>query len=275
MSRFDIVICRNCAHTPQNQSHMEGKFCFLKPDLKGVVPEIWKDVIKSTAVAGLGALGLFLMKQLPVVGAALKRFYALPLYAWILLLIVCLLIGFWIASAILRTKLRTLNQLADTDALTGLGNLRKQNVSLRKAIHDASDNEPLSIIYIDIDNFKAVNDVAGHDSGDYVLKQFAEVLNQNRKVTDIVCRCGGDEFLVMAPKTPRPGASMYAEKLRKEVATTQFKALDQRPDVSLTISAGVAQLNTSATESPDSFIKRAESAMRKAKEQRNHVKEAD
>src|SRR5882724_2774293 len=250
---------------------MDGKFSFLKPDFKSVIPEVWKDIIKSTVVAGLGALGLLLVKQVPVVGAALKRPYSLPLYAWILLLVVGLLVGFWIASAIVRAKLRALNQLADTDAFTGLGNLRKQKQSLITAIHAASSSERLSIIYMDIDNFKSVNDVAGHDSGDYVLKQFAEILNQNRKVTDVVCRCGGDEFLVIAPKTPAPGALIYADRLRKEVASTPFKTLNQKPDVSLTISAGAAELNPSAPESPETLIKRAESAMRRAKEQRNRV----
>ena len=250
---------------------MEGRFSFLKPDFKSVIPEVWKDVIKSTIVAALGAAGLLVIKQLPVVGGIFKQPYALPLYAWIILFVLGLLIGFCTASAILRTKLRALNQLADTDALTGLGNLRKQSVSLIKAIHGASSGERLSIIYMDIDNFKSVNDVAGHDSGDYVLKQFAEILNQNRKVTDVVCRCGGDEFLVIAPKTPSPGALIYADRLRKEVASTPFKTLNQKPDVSLTVSAGVAEFNQSANESSDTLIKRAESAMRKAKEQRNRI----
>ena len=143
---------------------MTGKFSFLKPDFKSVIPEIWKDIFKSTVLAGLGALGLLLIKQVPVVGTALQKLYAILLYAWILIFVVGLLIGFWVASAILRTKLRALDQLAETDALTGLGNLRKQNVSLKKAIHAASPEEHLSIIYIDIDNFKSVNDAAGHDS---------------------------------------------------------------------------------------------------------------
>ena len=103
------------------------------------------------------------------------------------------------------------------------------------------------------------------------MKQFAEILNQNRKVTDVVCRCGGDEFLVIAPKTPAPGALIYADRLRKEVASTPFKTLNQRPDVSLTLSAGVAEWKPSAIESPDAFIKHAESAMRRAKDRRNRV----
>jgi len=125
---------------------MAGKFSFLKPDFKSVIPEIWKDIFKSTVLAGLGALGLLLIKQVPAVGTALQKLYALPLYAWILIFVVGLLIGFWVASAILRTKLRALDELAETDALTGLGNLRKQNVSLKKAIHAASPEEHLSII---------------------------------------------------------------------------------------------------------------------------------
>jgi two-component system cell cycle response regulator len=96
-------------------------------------------------------------------------------------------------------------------------------------------------------------------------------LNQNRKVTVVVCRCGGDEFLVIAPKTPAPGALIYADRLRKEVASTPFKTLNQRPDVPLTLSAGVAEWKPSPIESPDAFIKQAESAMRRAKDRRNRV----
>src|SRR6476660_10084459 len=113
---------------------MAGKFSFLKPDFKSVIPEIWKDIFKSTILAGLGALGLLLIKQVPVVGATLQKLYALPLYGWILIFVVGLLIGFLVASAILRTKLRALAQLAETDALTGFGSMRKQSVSLREAI---------------------------------------------------------------------------------------------------------------------------------------------
>jgi diguanylate cyclase (GGDEF)-like protein len=251
---------------------MESKFSFLKPDFKKVLPEVWQDVIKTTVVAGLGALGLLLLKQLPVVGAALKAGYLLPVYGWILLFSAGLLIGFWIASAVLRTRLKDLTQLADTDELTGLGNLRKQKVSLAEAIQASTpDQKGLCLIYTDIDYFKSVNDVAGHDSGDYVLKQFAEILNQNRKVTDVVCRCGGDEFLIIAPKTGAPGALIYANHLRNAVASTPFKTLNQKPDVSLTISAGVAEFNPAANEVSDVFIKRAESAMRRAKGSRNRV----
>ena len=254
---------------------MEQNLSFLKPDFKKVIPEVWQDVIKSTVVAGLGTLGVLLVKQVPVVGGVLRKVYFLPLYGWILLFCAGLLIGFWVASAVVRTRLKDLTQLADTDDLTGLGNLRKQKVSLNEAIRaTASSRQALSIIYTDIDNFKSVNDVAGHDSGDFVLKQFAEILNQNRKVTDIVCRRGGDEFLVIAPKTPGPGALIYANRLRNEVASTPFKTLNQKPDVLLTISAGVAEFDLAANEASDVFVKRAESAMQRAKEKRNQVEVA-
>lgn len=251
---------------------MPGKFSFLKLDFKKVLPEIRHDIIKSTVIAGLGAIGVILAKQLPVLGSVLNEPHNFPLYGLILLFCGGLLIGCWLTSAFLRSKLETLNQLADTDPLTGLGNLRKQTVSLDEAMQcAASAGHALSIIYIDIDKFKTVNDVAGHDSGDYVLRQFAEILNLNRKVSDIVCRCGGDEFLIIAPKTPAPGSLIYANRLRNEVVTTPFKVLHQKPDVSLTTSSGVAEFNPAAKELPESFIKRAESAMMKAKARRNCV----
>lgn len=251
---------------------MAWKFSFLKPDFKKVAPEFWQDIFKSSILAGLGALGVILAKQLPVVGTVLNAHYDLPLYGLILFVFAGLLIGFWVASVFLHIKLRDLNHLADTDPLTRLGNLRRQKLSLSDAMRGASsEGQPLSIIYLDIDYFKRVNDTAGHDSGDYVLKQFAALLDQNRKVSDIVCRSGGDEFLVIAPKTAAPGALNYANKLRNEIANTPFKALNQKPDVTITASAGVAEFNPVADKDPETFVQRAEAAMRKAKDKRNHV----
>src|SRR5580658_2814719 len=96
----------------------------------------------------------------------------------------------------------------------------------QKALDDEGrnlDGEGFCAIIVDIDNFKTVNDTAGYESGNFVLKQFADLLNTKRKVTDQVFRFGGDEFLVLTPQTPLQGAVMYAEKLRGAVLATKFK----------------------------------------------------
>jgi two-component system cell cycle response regulator len=104
-----------------------------------------------------------------------------------------------------------------------------------------------------------------------VLQQFAELLVLNRKVTDQVFRYGGDEFMVLTPLTPRHGALAYAENLRNKIAATKFKVHGGRPDVSLTISAGIADMKYPDKDTCDDLLKRATEALSRAKKARNSV----
>ena len=108
-----------------------------------------------------------------------------------------------------------LEEIALTDVLTGLPNRRHALRRLTQAwLESDTDRLPLACMLIDADGFKRVNDTHGHDAGDRVLREVARNLRYGVRTDDVVCRLGGDEFLVICPGTPKEGALLLAEKLR-------------------------------------------------------------
>ena len=255
-----------------------------KPDPKELLGEGYKEIFKALLLGVLGYLGLLLGKQVPVVGDFLAQLLPLHRYQLILWLLGAFVLGFCLDRLLLSRRLRVLTDEASKDELTGLLNLRAERRILPAEMQAARDRqkafdpenrpvekEGLCAILLDIDNFKQVNDTAGYDSGNFVLQQFAELLDINRKVTDKVFRFGGDEFLILAPRTPPQGALMYAEKLRGTIATTKFKVHHSQPDICLTICAGIADMNYLPGDTPDDFLKRANNALLRAKQKKNCV----
>jgi len=117
-----------------------------------------------------------------------------------------------------------LQEIALTDVLTGLPNRRFAMRRLEQAWEESkSENSPLACMMIDADGFKQVNDNHGHDAGDEVLRQLSRNLRYVVRNDDIVCRLGGDEFLVICPRTPLDGAHQLAEKLCREVAAMRVR----------------------------------------------------
>ena len=123
-------------------------------------------------------------------------------------------------------------------------------------------SRPLSCLLIDIDFFKAVNDTYGHAAGDTALRQAARVIADSVRGSDVVCRYGGEEFLVLAPETGLDGARALAEKIRRAFPPRLFG--DAGRVFPLTLSAGVAQLSTD--ESGNDMIARADDALYHAKQ---------
>lgn len=118
-----------------------------------------------------------------------------------------------------------LEDMAMTDVLTGLPNRRRGLRSLEREWQAAQrDGTPLACMMIDADGFKAINDTCGHDAGDEVLRQLSRQLLHALRTDDIVCRLGGDEFLVICSRTPLDGALKLAEQLRREVAAMRVVA---------------------------------------------------
>ena len=153
-----------------------------------------------------------------------------------------------------------------TDALTGLNNRRKLDEALKNEIDRAQRyKNTFSIILLDIDNFKEVNDTYGHLVGDDVLKRLTQVLKSGLRQTDIAGRWGGDEFLILLPLQSRGFAVMFAERLHAAIVAIQV------PEVgSVTSSFGVAELVSG--DSVEGLINRADAALYRAKEQgRNRV----
>lgn len=128
-----------------------------------------------------------------------------------------------------RTQaLREANQLledqANTDMLTGLPNRRyAMHCFTQEWLASARDGTPLSCMMIDADGFKQINDTYGHDAGDVVLQTLATCLRHAVRTDDIICRLGGDEFLVICPRTPLEGALKLAENIRSEVAALNVR----------------------------------------------------
>jgi hemerythrin len=117
-----------------------------------------------------------------------------------------------------------LDAIANTDVLTALPNRRYAMRSLARAWDKAVQiDAPLSCIMIDADGFKQVNDTHGHDAGDDVLRALSRQLREAVRTDDIVCRLGGDEFLIICEDTDLTGALKVAEKIRSEVAALRVK----------------------------------------------------
>lgn len=122
---------------------------------------------------------------------------------------------------------------------------------------------PLSIILIDVDHFKRINDLFGHQQGDCVLQKVAECLKQTTRGSDIVFRYGGEEFVILLNSTPEVGAFQLAERIRHAIEVMHTKS-DGDSSLRVTASFGVATL--AANESKESLLRRADQAMYRAKE---------
>jgi diguanylate cyclase (GGDEF)-like protein len=154
--------------------------------------------------------------------------------------------------------------MAFTDPLTGLFSRRHFDASLQHEFERAhATQQPLSLIVLDLDRFKPVNDTWGHHVGDTMLLQVAARLKQSTRTTDIVCRHGGDEFAIIAPNTASGFAVMVAERLREAISSVPFS--HGKTAISLGCSAGVASLPESGIESPAEFLLRADRALFEAK----------
>ncbi|HWS85570.1 MAG TPA: diguanylate cyclase [Pyrinomonadaceae bacterium] len=163
----------------------------------------------------------------------------------------------------LRRSAEAASEMSMTDALTGLLNRYGLHRALQRELSEARRySRPLSCLLIDIDFFKAVNDTYGHAAGDTALRQAARVIADSVRGSDVVCRYGGEEFLVLAPETGLEGARALAEKIRQSFSARLFG--DAGRVFPLTLSAGVAQLGDA--ESGNDMIARADDALYHAKQ---------
>jgi two-component system cell cycle response regulator len=172
----------------------------------------------------------------------------------------------------LRDNAQKSIELAITDALTSLYNRRYMESHLSTLIDQAiGRGKPLSVLIVDIDYFKAINDTHGHDAGDDVLREFALRIRKSIRGIDLACRYGGEEFVVVMPETDLTVATMVAERLRRRIATEAFKIEQGQKTVDVTISIGIAALND-AKDNAATVLKRADQALYRAKrEGRNRV----
>jgi len=162
--------------------------------------------------------------------------------------------------------LRRIEALSVTDDLTGLYNSRYLNQVLHRESKRASrSGRPLSLLFLDLDGFKSVNDRFGHLSGSRALVEAAIVIRGCARETDVTARFGGDEFALILPETNSEGAVSVAHRVRDRVAAHPFLKASDGLDIRLTASVGVATLPDVAASAED-LIKAADTAMYRVKE---------
>lgn len=178
----------------------------------------------------------------------------------------------WRYTQKLRSHVSQTMELAVTDPLTGLFNRRHMETQMSILVDNACNRgKALTVLAVDVDFFKKVNDTHGHDAGDAVLKELAERFKQNIRNVDLPCRVGGEEFVIILPETDPVVAKKIAERLRRSVSAKPFVVPDQDSGLEITVSIGVASL-AGPNDSQEQIFKRADTALYDAKEQgRNKV----
>jgi diguanylate cyclase (GGDEF)-like protein len=165
-------------------------------------------------------------------------------------------------------ELKLFEQTRDSvyrDELTGLCNYRYFRESLGREIHrSVRHSNPISLVMIDIDNFKHYNDRNGHEAGNQVLTTIAGLLRESLREEDVSARYGGEEFALILPATVKTGAREVAERVRRKIEDHHFPFEESQPDGRVTASLGVATYPADAREA-DELVRRADSALYFAK----------
>ena len=181
------------------------------------------------------------------------------------------------ASGILKARIRTLlllkrshdllERAARIDGLTQIYNRREFERSLEvEWLRGQRSKQPLSLIMLDVDHFKDYNDHYGHLTGDGCLQHVATAITESvKRAQDMVCRFGGEEFVVLLPETDQQGAEVLAEKIRKTVEDLAIAHTKSSAAECVTISLGIASLNPADNSSPRDLIQIADDALYKAK----------
>lgn len=163
-------------------------------------------------------------------------------------------------------KIAILQYESITDSLTGLKNRRYFDQRLHEEIaHSRRYRLPLSLLLIDVDHFKVVNDTYGHQIGDEVLKNLSKVILEMVRDSDIVARYGGEEIAIITPNTEKAEAILLAERLRNIVQKSTLASIDATQEVvQITISIGVSSLNLVVMDK-DALVEEADKALYEAK----------
>ena len=161
----------------------------------------------------------------------------------------------------IETSSARLKEFSFKDEVTGLYNRRFFSIRLEEEVSRYRRfNHPVSVVLLDLDGFKAVNDGLGHAAGDETLRAIAEILLKHSRGINVICRYGGDEFAVLLVETSKAGAWLYADRIRDIVASHRFSHGRR-----LTASFGIASLPEDVAPAPDELIRAADEALYAAK----------
>ncbi len=165
----------------------------------------------------------------------------------------------------LQHAFEVMDRVSRTDELTGLANRRQFDQRLNREYTEARRyHNRLSVIVADLDLFKAINDIAGHDAGDGLLRDIAEIIRGCCREVDLPARFGGDEFTILLPETSAASAEVVAERIRQ--AVTEHTAVIKGAEVSVTMSLGIADFNSGRVEKPNDLVVLADRALYAAKQ---------
>ena len=259
----------------------------LQPDV-GNVLFLLCAVAAITAVAaawrrGSTAAGIFLLAWMPQsVFTALRAaqvLLQLPLPGWLefglpaalALSSLVLTLGLGLSTLQTRRERDRARDEARRDALTGLPNRRALMARIAEALIDARQtHRPLSLIFLDLDHFKAINDRHGHLAGDACLRILAERAQSELRPADTLARWGGEEFVVLLPGAALDEASTIGERIRRRVEADPFVAGGEA--IAITVSLGISGYSRTSIDSPEQLIEQADAALYRAKaEGRNRL----
>ncbi|MBI2747326.1 MAG: GGDEF domain-containing protein [Burkholderiales bacterium] len=185
--------------------------------------------------------------------------------SFVLAFITMLGAGFGFVLAVLERNAEQMREMATHDGLTGCVNRITFDAMLLNALQRGlRSGEPVSLLMLDLDHFKAINDRYGHRAGDAVLRSFSDVVRTQLRASDTLARVGGEEFAVILPGTDAAGAAHVAESVREAV---QSAAVDNQQGgvLRITISVGVACAQDGDGASADLLYQRADNALYQAK----------
>jgi diguanylate cyclase (GGDEF)-like protein len=252
-----------------------GALLLLALVLAAVAPTLRDALLSSLTLAGCAAL-VPVVAGPGLVPVVTTEFFLVPGLA-----IACLLVRLreqadrsaWALRHELEAERERLAHLACTDALTGVHNRRSFMDRLAAAASlGARHGRPVSVLLLDVDHFKAINDTHGHPVGDSTLRALAATCLRSLRDGDCVGRLGGEEFAVLLPETDGAGAVVIGERLRAALARTEVPASGVR--LRFTVSVGVASLDAAADDA-EKLLHRADEALYAAKRGgRNRVKAA-
>ena len=163
-------------------------------------------------------------------------------------------------------RIELLNERATHDGLTKLINYQRFQEVLDEEMYRSKRYKfPITLLMMDLDHFKKINDTMGHLAGDYVLRATAELLKKSLRKSDVAARYGGEEFAVLLPETPQEGAFILAERLREKLASSRFNYGEHA--IYVTMSIGIAAYSPKTDSTNADLIKKADTALYRAKEE--------
>ncbi|HWQ37354.1 MAG TPA: GGDEF domain-containing protein [Burkholderiales bacterium] len=173
-------------------------------------------------------------------------------------------------AADIRYAVDKIKQVSDTDDLTGLYNMRAFSSILQRTFKQSvRHGHPLSVVMIDSDNLKAINDAHGHETGNRLLQHLVRCIRDELRGSDVMARFGGDEFVILLPETNRHGAQEMAERIRKSIESSRFDV--RGGDTNVTVSIGIASYPEDGG-NLEVILDKADKAMYRAKQRgRNQV----